>query len=158
MNIFVLDKDPVLAAQYQCDKHVVKMPLESAQMLCSVAYRFGQPAKYKPTHPRHPCTIWAGDSVGNWFWLYDHAIALCDEYKFRYGKQHASRLVIEALQPPPILVTRLTDFPQAMPDEYRCNDPVEAYRAYYRAEKRRFANWTNRNVPQWFKATDENLH
>lgn len=38
MNIFVLDKNPVIAAQLQCDKHVVKMIVESAQML-STAHR-----------------------------------------------------------------------------------------------------------------------
>jgi len=155
MNIFVLDLNPAIAAQYQCDKHVVKMPLETAQMLCAVAYRFGRSAPYKPTHPRHPCTVWAGDSVGNWYWLRDHGIALCDEYRHRYGKQHASRRVIEAMQPPPILPTQLTPFPQAMPEEYHTTNVVDAYRAYYRGAKHSFAKWTNRSIPSWFGDTND---
>ena len=38
MNIFVLDKDPHIAAQMHCDRHVPKMIVESAQML-STAHR-----------------------------------------------------------------------------------------------------------------------
>ena len=90
MNIFVLSEDPVQAAQWQCDKHVVKMIIESAQMLSSAVVRHGGECIYKPTHKHHPCTIWAGDSHENWSWLYRHFVALSLEYEARYKKQHLS--------------------------------------------------------------------
>ena len=63
MNIFILDESPIISAQMQCDKHIVKMPLETAQMLCSVWHRYGQADRvpYKEAHRNHPCTLWAGD-------------------------------------------------------------------------------------------------
>ena len=93
MNIFVLDESPVVSAKYACDKHVVKMILESAQMLCSV-----QPegtAPYKRTHYNHPCTKWVRESSRNYEWLLIHAYALCDEYTRRYDKVHKTQAVIE---------------------------------------------------------------
>ena len=114
MNLFVLDSDPVVAAQLQCDKHIVKMIVESAQML-STAHRMldGVETKrlsksgktmskywelnddreavlYKAVHMHHPCTIWTMDTLANYKWHYDHFIALCDEYKHRYNKVHAT--------------------------------------------------------------------
>ena len=70
MNIFVLHKDPVVAAQMQCDKHVVKMLLESAQMLCS-PFEPGS-APYRRSHYNHPCSKWARESSSNYQWLWDH--------------------------------------------------------------------------------------
>ena len=90
MNIFVLDECPVISAQMQCDKHVVKMPLETAQMLCSVFHRHGLGDKvpYKEAHRNHPCTLWAGDSADNFIWLWKHGMELCFEYTRRYNKIH----------------------------------------------------------------------
>ena len=76
MNIFVLHEQPDVAAQILCDKHVVKMILESAQMLCTVAHNHGYDAPYRRTHPKHPCTLWAGKSQENWDWLISHALAM----------------------------------------------------------------------------------
>lgn len=116
MNIFVLDESPVLAAQMQCDKHVVKMIVESAQML-STAHRIldgkmrvvetttasGKKRNvkrwlladkemndilYGVTHPGHPSTKWTMESMANYIWHYEHFCALCDEYTHRYGKTH----------------------------------------------------------------------
>ena len=95
MNIFVVDEDPVVAAQQLCDKHVVKMILESAQMLCTVALEHGyEDAPYKKAHPKHPCTLWAGKSAENWQWLITHGLAMAEEYTRRYGRQHKSEAVI----------------------------------------------------------------
>lgn len=91
MNIFVLDYCPVKSAQMQCDRHVVKMPLETAQLLCS-AYP-NDNAPYKRTHYNHPCSIWARKSENNYLWPIEHGLALCLEYNFRYGKNHKSREV-----------------------------------------------------------------
>lgn len=69
MNIFALDQCPVKSAQLLNDKHVVKMCLESAQILCTVHRGFGLDAPYRPTHKRHPCMLWVAESHGNYIWL-----------------------------------------------------------------------------------------
>lgn len=147
MNIFILDINPVLAAQYQCDKHVVKMVLESAQILSTIN---GGP--YKPTHANHPCVAWARENSGNYAWLALHAIALCHEYTTRYGKRHKCEDIIADLLCIPFSIPReyRTPFIQCMPEQYRGDDAVKAYRRYYVSEKAKFARWTNRNIPQWF--------
>ena len=152
MNIFVLHKDPDTAARMQCDKHVVKMVLETAQLLCSVAHSKGKVTPYKPTHKNHPCTIWAGASKANWNWLIDHGLALCDEYTKRYGKTHKSQKVIERCKRFRIRWPEAgpTPFAQAMPDQYRALDPVLAYRNYYKNEKREIATWNHTEAPAWW--------
>ena len=91
MNIFYLRKDPIKAAQYQYNKHVVKMILESAQMLCTAHHEImGDDANvpYKRAHVNHPSTIWTRSSADNYAWLYWHMVALGDEYTKRYNKIH----------------------------------------------------------------------
>lgn len=152
MNIFHVHKDPVLAAQMMCDKHVVKMILESAQMLATVNHKCGKKATYKPTHANHPSTLWAGKSKSNYNWLKSHGIALCHEYTHRYKKVHKSEqyFLTEFDCPDTIPELGLTEFAQAMPDEYKDSDPVLAYRKYYLGAKKEFAKWTNRDIPAWF--------
>ena len=79
MNLFVLDSDPGLAAQMACDQHVVKMPVETAQMLSTVCRLRGIPLGYKPTHIHHPCTKWVGMSKENFLWALNHGLGLCRE-------------------------------------------------------------------------------
>lgn len=148
MNIFVLDNQPTQAAIYQCDKHVVKMILETAQMLSTIA---GGP--YKPTHAHHPCTLWAGATHDNFIWLKVHGLALCNEYTHRYGKRHKCHDVILNIYTPDHLLDKigLTPFAQAMPEEFKSDDAVEAYRKYYHT-KQHFCKWTNRNPPDWWNA------
>ena len=155
MNIFVVDEDPEIAAQQLCDKHVVKMILESAQMLCTVAHEHGFEAPYRKTHPKHPCTLWVGRSKANWDWLMRHALAMCAEYTRRYGKTHKSRSVIDWCLWQGIKIEfpekGLTPFAQAMPPQYKNECAVTAYRAYYHGEKASFATWKS-EVPQWWTA------
>lgn len=154
MNIFVVDEDPIVAAQQLCDKHVVKMVLETAQMLCTVARQNGfEKAPYKMAHPKHPCTIWAGKSAKNWEWLLAHGMALCEEYSRRYGKIHKSEAVIRWCSCLPLTFPEreLTPFAQAMPAQYKNECVVTAYRAYYQNEKASFATWKT-EVPQWWTA------
>ena len=94
IKIFVLDKDPELAAKYHCDKHVIKMILETAQILCTVRWKYGCQAPYNPTHINHPCVKWASESKDNYLWLCRLGVFLCREYRERYNKQHKSTLVI----------------------------------------------------------------
>ena len=150
MNIFVLDRDPVTAARLHLDKHIVKMPLETAQMLSTV--NGGHP--YKVTHPKHPCTLWAAKSKANYQWLVELGLALCAEYTYRYGKVHKCQAIIEQLRTPPDHVPDgdLLSFAQAMPDECKHTDATEAYKNYYRMYKAHFAKWTNRAVPDFMSA------
>ena len=165
MNIFVLDRNPVLAAMMQCDKHVVKMVLESAQML-STAHRLLDgdnciaPDKlYKVAHAKHPCTLWVMESIANYHWLYNHFIALCDEYTFRYGKKHLCDLKLSGIlkyQPTNIPLGTLTEFRLAMGTNPECkfDDPVRSYRAYYKTKQKNFKMvWTKRETPDWFLTT-----
>ena len=164
MNIFVLDENPVIAAESLCDKHIVKMILESAQMLCSAiplptthTNTYGGITLYKPTHINHPCTIWTGKSQENYEWLCKHAKAMCTEYTSRYKKFHKSEQVINVMtmfnsryQLPSI---GLTPFAQAIPEQYKDLNVVVAYRNYYIGEKSKFAVWKHSPKPTWWKET-----
>ena len=165
MNIFVLDENPIRAAEMMCDKHIPKMVVESAQMMASAVRRWGATddvmpltkagKPYKGGYPNHPCTVWAGDTFGNFSWVNDHAIALCDEYTYRFGKVHACDDPITTLWRVGIdwvgeddLTT--TPFALAMPDEYRDDDAVQAYRAYYHSKH--FAKWEKGTpAPEWWQ-------
>ncbi len=158
MNIFVLDKDPYVAAQMMCDKHVVKMILEGCQMLSTVhsldVVQDNKPALYKPCFHNHPCTIWARASKSNYYWLANHTFELTNEYSSRYcGKIHKSTDMaywFTQNAPSNLPTTICTDFAQAMPEQYKNVDGVAAYRAYYLGEKAKFAKWKLGNEPMWF--------
>ena len=157
MNIFFTDEDPIKAAQSLCDKHVVKMVLESAQILCSVINVINneQIAPYRTTHKNHPCVKWAMLSPQNFDWLHRHAMALCKEYTFRYDKRHKSQNVIEWCGNNRVtkLLSDFTSPAQAMPDEYKHSNPVIAYRQYYIQDKMKNIDcrWTKRKQPKWTK-------
>lgn len=158
MNIFVLDRDIGKCARYHADQHVIKMILESAQMLCTVVNNNGGTSPYKSTHERHPCTRWVGLSLSNWCWLRHLALALNTEYRYRFNASadHGSAQVARSLLPPEIVDYGLTEFVQAMPDRYKVpHDAVEAYRRFYIGEKARFATWTRRRPPRWFSAAEK---
>jgi hypothetical protein len=158
MNIFVLSSDPVDAARQQCDRHITKMAVESAQML-STAHRMldGRailtPSKsgkrqvktwvhpdatldgllYKSVHEHHPCTLWTMNSNNNYTWHYIHFTALCDEYTHRYGKVHATdtklRTVLKQL-PRNIPVGYKTAQPLAMGAAPECMNPNDIVGSY----------------------------
>ena len=158
MNIFVLSEDPIIAAQMQCNKHVVKMILETAQMLCTVARQNGHHnAPYRATHAKHPCTIWASQSRENWTWLVAHGLSMCGEYTRRYGKTHKSESVIRwcARQPHSFTHQGLTPFAQAMPSKYKNDCAVTAYRSYYHGEKSDFAKWAHCPTPDWWRPNEK---
>lgn len=156
MNIFVLDENPTIAAQMHNDKHVVKMILETAQLLCGVHHSINSEYSdipYRLSHKNHPCAIWVRECIENYTWLCDLGIALCEEYQYRYGKRHKSLDVIEwALLHRPNLRTNgdITRFALAMPDECKVDSVVESYRLYYITHKQSFSKWKNRDKPEWF--------
>lgn len=154
MNIFVLDESHEDIAKAHCDKHVSKMILESAQMLCTAHWAHGSEAPYKPVHAKHPCTLWAGESLANWLWLEDLVKALDEEFCWRYDRtvSHKSADVVSKMHPPKNIPDHLglTKRPQCMPDEYKVEgDVIQAYRNYYIGEKH-FAVWTKREAPSWY--------
>ena len=154
MNIFILDEDVETCARYHCDQHVVKMILESAQLLCTALNKKGIDTPYRSTHQKHPCVLWVEESYDNFQWLASLAIALNDEYHYRYqkGQDHASMNVVREVLQHRFESKGLTPFAQAMPDEYKCaTDPVAAYRAFYLGEKMGFAKWTRRPAPAWVR-------
>ncbi len=176
MNIFYIDKDPVQAAQWMVDKHVVKMILESAQLLCT-AHRLldgietlgksatgrnvkrwlladaREPVLYSATHINHPSAVWCRKSVENYNWLADHMFALLNEYTHRYNKHHKVEGDLSyMLQSPPHNLKEydMTEMPSAMADEYKVSeDPLVNYRNYYKVGKVRMHKWTNRQPPEW---------
>lgn len=152
MNIFLLSWDVKKCAEYHCDKHVVKMILESAQLLCSPHWVLGGEAPYKLAHKNHPCSIWVRNSLSNYKYLCSLGLALCDEYTYRYGKRHKSQDIIEWCMGnlPNIEDKGVTAPALAMPDQYKEKDPINSYRNYYIGDKSSFAHWKNRKIPEWF--------
>tara|TARA_Y100001938_G_scaffold150881_1_gene244091 strand:- start:26904 stop:27347 length:444 start_codon:yes stop_codon:yes gene_type:complete len=140
------------------------MPLETAQMLCSVFHRHGQGhlVPYREVHKNHPCTLWAGDSADNFCWLVQHGMELCFEYTRRYNKIHKCQQVIMDLRETDwgtlqYQDTEKTPHPQCMPDKYKStklrihNNAVRAYRRYYVNDKKDIAKWEkSRPMPKWF--------
>lgn len=167
MNIFYLSKNPMQAAEWMVDRHVVKMILESAQLLSTahrvldgelrekkyVLFDAREPILYKASHTNHPCAKWCRESVENYTWLVEHLYSLMDEYTFRYGKRHACFGELSfLLQSPPKNLEKFdwTEPPSCMPDEYKISDNVIVnYRNYYKLGKKHLHKWKNRNPPEW---------
>ena len=153
MNIFILDKNPTLSTIYHTDKHIVKMPIESTQILCTVLHSTNQAPdwSYKPTHKSHPCVIWASESLDNWRWLRNYTLLLGEEYTYRYNKPHKSINIAKWLPEPHIPSLGLTPFAKCVPDEFKHLDVVEAYREYFKHYKNHIKQYTKRPIPDWWK-------
>jgi hypothetical protein len=189
MNIFALSRNPVEAAHQMIDKHIIKMPTETCQMLhTNILYmqyvkEHGEEPQLKdlkafhlateselmkPAMLNHPSTIWARQTYANWNWLYEHGLALCDEYTYRYEKKHGTLdRILECI--PYFDVVFEHNFPKnrlqpvsiAMDDKYRIPNQmdipnwehvIESYRHYYLEGKWRIAEWRNSRRPEWFPA------
>lgn len=186
MNIFYLDHSTSQCARWHNDKHVVKMIVESCQLLTAAHRvldgkkdRIQVPSKndklrwktvytlprtkhdelfYTATHINHPSAKWARENRSNYHWLASLASELCHEYTRRYGKIHKCYRtgLIEALKayPQNLPSGKFTQPPQAMPDEFKRMDSIEAYREYYRTGKAHIAKWQGKMLrpekPDWF--------
>jgi len=177
MNIFYIDTNPYKAAEQMVDKHVVKMILETAQLL-STAHRLldgeeyigqsktGRKAKrwrlpddrdiilYSATHINHPSAVWCRKSNNNYNWLFCHLVGLCHEYTYRYGKIHKiqqNKDFMQMLQslPENIHVGHFTPVTPAMPDEYKVPCSIQSYRNYYKQGKTHLHKWSKREIPEW---------
>lgn len=164
MNIFALHIQPNISAKYHCDKHVVKMIVESAQMISTVFDKYGQRKfwMYKSCFPHHPCTLWAGYSRRNLIWLIDLGYHLCLEYTKRYGKTHKcfgmyllwKKLVLDL----PIPDKKFTNFALAVLPElkekagndYTLLEAINCYREYYMIHKVEMKKWKNVEKPFWW--------
>ena len=153
MNIFVLDKDPVKAAKYHCDKHC-KMLCESMQMLSTCIRHLGidDDKLYKKFNPNHTCNVWLRESRENVQWLFQMARALGEENVKRYGKKHKSTDLINYSERYFYLFPDkpMTNFKLAMFEQFRTNDPVHSYRLFYSGAKFRFAKWKTQ-IPDWWE-------
>ena len=154
MNIFYLDRDPHEAARLQCDRHVVKIILETAQLLSTAHNELdGGQIAYKSTHKNHPSAVWVRSSAAAYGWTFAHLVALGDEYRKRYGKVHKTiRNHANALGVLPVALMNcratFVDPPQCMPDECKSSDPVVGYMTYY---NHKADDWDARGIPmRWY--------
>ena len=173
MNLFVLDESPTVSAHHHCNKHIVKMTIEVAQMICAAMQFRGLTYKkypteqiewdigtvgYRKTHVNHPATIWVRQTDENLLWTWTHFEALCDEFQKRYNKVHMTARKLRHMAtyaPIPFTAdfTKHTPFAQCMPEKYKLsNDAVAAYRNYYIHEKK-FVVWSQTAQPEWYKTT-----
>ena len=160
MNIFFLHEEPDVSAEYLCDKHVPKMLLETCQMLSTAVQKYTERLDdlYKPAYQKHPSTIWAGINRANFNWLLLHGTAIDFQYQKRFKKQHKSSRIINTIIDkgysifvPKSNTGKITTPPQCMPDEYKNEDYITAYRNYYKGAKRYFARWDKlNNKPDWW--------
>jgi len=160
MNIFYINEDPILAARELADDHIRKMQIESAQMLCTTFWHFGRWAPYKKCFFNHPSTKWVRESIEHFNWLLIHGLEICEEFEKRYGKIHATkntliwcqtnRNALNGLIPTNSFVPP----PQCMPEEYKKQDTLEAYRNFYILDKIgvKKLNYNKlNNQPEWTK-------
>jgi hypothetical protein len=170
MNLFTVSTCPVTCARQLPDKLVVKMILETAQLLSTAHHEvmgtteaYGVPL-YKPTHKNHPCAVWVRASRNNYHWAFDHFVALCEEYTRRYGKVHATETKLRRAlcsAPDALMYTGLTTPPACMPDEYKAQHeidaghwPCESYRRYLAEGKSYTVDvakaWAKADTPPWW--------
>ena len=153
MNIFVTHPSPIQSARNLPDKHIVKMPLETCQMLAIIYsdwyYGVGKLYKkdgtpYGTAHGafrKHPCTMWAAATPYNLAWLIRHGYALCHEYNLRYGKVHTCLDVIEQAEriyhswckePLSYASQQVRSFTRAMPEYLKYDQTINTIEAYKR--------------------------
>jgi hypothetical protein len=165
MNLFILNRLPVLAARENCDSHVRKIILEAVEMM---GYSFDE-GEFKPwpwlhdrgRHYTRPMSLWVRENRKNFDWTLQHAYALCDEFVYRssHKRQHACRAYLDWISAN-LPIHNLPDEPQT--DWPRCfgkyreivgvtDDAVYDYRRYYMLAKRHISKWTNRPIPDWYK-------
>ena len=164
MNIFVLHEDATEAANYMLDKHIVKMPTETMQMMCTNLDHLGYQGwlPMKPVMLNHPSTIWMRQSYGNWLWCIEHLEAMLNNYTHTYDRIHMVEkhwdkmsddvyaFLLEEYHADENEEYNPTPFAMAMPDKYKNDDVVKAYRDYYLGDKWEFAAWKARRMPDWW--------
>lgn len=160
MNIFHISDNPVQAAKWQVNSHVIKQILEQCQMLCTMYHLQGIDAPYRKTHENHPTAKWVRASYDNFLWTIEHAYATATEYTERYGRRHKSEDVLDwcennswqlgfdsnDLQPFAIAIGE-DKICRTLP-EFESFSVVEKYRSYYIHDKKHLHQW-KQNKPDW---------
>lgn len=158
MNIFYINENPIIAAQELADDHIRKMQIESAQMLCTTFHHYGITAPYKKAHYNHPSTKWTRESINHVKWLLEHGLEICSEFEKRYGKPHATKQVLLWIKDNMHLLDgkipniEFTPPPQCMPEQFKTNNTIEAYKTFYILDKVgvKGLNWNKlNNKPSW---------
>jgi hypothetical protein len=148
VNIFYTNHDPALCAREHCDRHMVKMILESAQLLSTAHHAHGSAAAdmYRPTHQQHPCALWTRASYDHYVWLHTLFAHLLISFERKTGRSHASSRLYLPLRTPPAGIAALgfAEPPECMPDQYKVGSVVHSYHAYLNAK---FAEWESRARP-----------
>jgi len=161
VNLFYLHEDPQICASMHCDKHVVKMIIETAQLL-STAVRTIEPNApnvYKTSHLNHPSARWVRANAQNYRWATLLLKFLGEEYERRYGKRHKTirevygsfaqyegRMPAGEFYPPP----------QVVPEQHKRDDTVEAYRSYYH-DKLSFIFYKKGGWPEWLAQPEREI-
>ena len=153
MNIFAVNSDPKIAARELCNKHIIKMPTETGQLLYLCF------SNNKNNYYKHPAAVWTRNSLSNFEWLVEHGKELCLEYQRRYKRIHRASLVINwAARNKDKLVFQdngLTEFARCF-GKYKSVlapvlDTIQAYKNYYLLDKKEFAKWPSiESVPNWW--------
>ena len=154
VNIFASFSCPTLSAVYLDDKRVVKMCVETCQILSTAVTESGGHGWYRPTHQNHPCCVWARASRANYEWLVAHFIALLNEYTARYQRVHAceafkTQAISEASIMPSGGMTPFVDCTRVEPTQQSIH---ERYRECLR---RKWAN--DKRTPTWFRHVDQRV-
>ena len=160
MNIFAIEQTPsgdidwVKSAQAQDNYRVVKMILESCQMLCTVinVQHDEQVTPYRTTHAKHPSTLWVAKSSANFQRLVEHTLAMLEEYTERFNKIHKCAGVLEKIidiyDPTRFACHDDTPLPLCMPDEFKTGSIVESYRKFYASKPR--MRYPTEKIPVWW--------
>ena len=158
MNIFAIEGDTetgqidwVKSAQSQDNLRVVKMILESCQILSTVLNEQGLDAPYRSFNPKHPSCLWAAESAANFMNLALHCEAMICEYRERFGKTHKCAAVLNKIvamfDVDLFPTTKCTPLRLAMPDEFRSDNPIVSYRKFYASKPR--LRYPVDKIPSW---------
>lgn len=161
MNIFYCSHNTQIAAQSLDDKRVVKMILESAQLLSNSMHYRGLSGPLKETHRNHPCSIAVRNSHWNYIWLVLYFRELLNEYTRRFNKIHSYEKYIQIFVQATLPKIENIDvtFPNCTTFKEE-TDLVAAYRKYLTWKwdnDKIFPKWTNRQRPTWYKSRLQKL-
>ena len=160
MNIFAIEGnektgevDWIKSAKSQDNMRVVKMILESCQILSTVLNEQGIKAPYRSFNPKHPSCKWAAESSANFENLMRHCASMIEEYEERFGKNHKCKAVLarikELYKPERFERKGPTQLLLAMPEYFRSDNVVKSYRKYYASKPN--MRYPKNKIPEWFE-------
>ena len=170
VNFFYLDKDVEKTAKYYCDKHVVKIPIEIAQILSKIHHILKTKIDYQKIYQNSKVVsetlgpyVWSLSSLENYIWTCNLGLELIKEYKHRFNKTyHKTEEVLQYLLDnlPPIEKRGITPFIMTNKYDmfqYISKDPVKNARYNYAEMKCVDDKWTKRKKPNWFITLEKRI-